>query len=201
MVVIAVASTGAEAIAFAERERPDVILMDIGLPDQSGLAAGRAILERWPEAKILALTALNDRAALDEAMRIGFRGYLTKETAVETFVNAIHAVVDGRTASSHLSTRLANGSMRRGDVTLMAEQLSSREREVLELLVRGASGTVVAERLGISRNTVRTHVQGILTKLQVHSRLEAATFAVKHAIVTLPVADADEPNEAVVGRP
>ena len=79
---------------------------------------------------------------------------------------------------------------------MMAEQLSSREREVLELLVRGASGAAVAERLGISRNTVRTHVQGILTKLQVHSRLEAATFAVKHAIVTLPLVDADEPSKA-----
>jgi two-component system nitrate/nitrite response regulator NarL len=195
MEVLAVASTAVEAIAIADRERPDIILMDIGLPDQSGLAAGRAILEGWPDAKILALTALNDRAVLEEAMRIGFRGYLTKETAVETFVNAIHAVIDGRSVPTHVASRRGNGSLRRGDVTLMAEQLSSREREVLELLVRGASGAVVAERLGISRNTVRTHVQGILTKLQVHSRLEAATFAVKHAIVTLPLGDADEANK------
>ena len=195
MEVLAVASTAAEAIAIADERRPDIILMDIGLPDMSGLAAGRAILDVWPQARILALTALNDRAAVDEATRIGFRGYLTKETAVETFVNAIHAVVDGGTAPSRVSTRAANGAVRRGDVTLMADQLSAREREVLELLVRGASGSLVAERLGISHNTVRTHVQGILTKLQVHSRLEAATFAIKHAIVTLPLTDGDETGQ------
>jgi DNA-binding NarL/FixJ family response regulator len=192
MEVLAVATTAADAIEIAVAQRPDIVLMDIGLPDQSGLAAGRSILERWPDARILALTALNDRAVLEEAVRIGFSGFLTKETAVETFVNAIHAVIDGKTVPTHVSSRIVSGSLRRGDVTLMAEQLSSREREVLELLVRGASGATVAERLGISRNTVRTHVQGILTKLQVHSRLEAATFAVKHAIVTLPLAEADE---------
>jgi two-component system, NarL family, response regulator LiaR len=189
MAVVGVAPTGAEAIALADASRPDIILMDLGLPDMSGLAAGRVILERWPDAKVVALTALNDRAAVDEAMRIGFRGYLTKETPVAQFISAIRAIVEGGTVPPHLPTVFVNGSRLKGEITLMADQLSSREREVLELLVQGASGVAVADRLSISRNTVRTHVQGILTKLQVHSRLEAAAFALKHGIVTLPMSE------------
>jgi len=200
MSVEGVASTGAEALEMLEREVPDVILMDIGLPDRTGLAVGRAILERWPDTTILALTALHDRTMVDEALRIGFRGYLTKDTPVAQFVNSIRSVVDGHLV---LPLRLSPmGRRSRGDeeVALMTEQLSRREREVLSLLVQGASGSTVADRLGISRNTVRTHVQSILTKLQVHSRLEAAAFAVRHGLVDVSRSDSDQLETASLDR-
>ena len=183
--VVAVATTGEEGVKEVRRSRPDLVLMDVVLPDQSGLAAGRRILDEVPDTKILALTALDDQSVADEAIQIGFHGYLTKDTPVTLFMNSIRAVLDGQMVLPH---RLgpARRSGRATDAALMAAQLTDREREVLARLVRGESGREIAAHLGISRNTVRTHVQGILTKLQVHSRLEAAAFAVRHRIVQLP---------------
>ena len=160
--------------------------MDIALPDQSGLAAGRATLDRHPEAKIIAVTALTDRAAVDEALRIGFIGYLTKDTPVTQFVNAVRSAMDGHLVLPHRLSPNGGRTQQHEEVALLASQLTPREREVLALLVRGANGQLAAAQLGISSNTVRTHVQSILTKLQVHSRLEAATFAVRHRLVDIP---------------
>jgi two-component system, NarL family, nitrate/nitrite response regulator NarL len=186
---VAVAPTAEDAFVAMERERPDLVLMDLGLPDQSGLAAGKAILERFPDQKILALTARDDHWAVEEALQIGFHGYVTKNTAVEEFVQAVQTVSAGQVV---LPRRLSSGNGRSEDehAALMAEQLTPREREVLTLLVQGASGDAIARPLGISPNTVRTHVQSILTKLQVHSRLEAAAFAVRHHLVNDPVGPA-----------
>lgn len=189
MNVVGVVSTGEQAVAFVERSMPDVILMDIVLPDQSGLVAGSTILERWPDARILALTALSDRQAVDKALRTGFRGYLTKDTPISHFVNSVRSVMDGHLVLPHRLAPIVRRSANDDDVTLLIAQLTVREREVLALLVQGADGLAIASRLGISRNTVRTHVQSILTKLQVHSRLEAATFAVRHRVVDVPTSD------------
>jgi two-component system, NarL family, nitrate/nitrite response regulator NarL len=191
--VTRVATTGEEAIAEADRSMPDVILMDIGLPDQSGLVAGRTILERHPDAKIIALTALSDRSTVDQALRIGFAGYLTKDTPVADFVNAVRAAINGHSVVPQRLVPTRRRSQAEAEIALMASQLSPREREVLALLVQGANGMTVASTLNISLNTVRTHVQNILTKLQVHSRLEAATFAVRHGIVQVPQPSTEDP--------
>jgi two-component system, NarL family, nitrate/nitrite response regulator NarL len=184
--VVRVVPNGDEAIAEVDRALPDLVLMDLGLPDQSGLAAGRVILERHPDAKILALTAMSDRALADDAIRTGFRGYLTKDTPVAKFVNAVRSAVDGNVVLPHRLSPAARRSAAEEDAELLAAQLTPREREVLALLVQGADGKKAAAVLGIRLNTVRTHVQSILTKLQVHSRLEAATFAVRHRLVEIP---------------
>ncbi len=186
MSVCAAVTNGRDAIAYLETDQADVVLMDIGLPDRSGLAVGREILERWPETRLLAVTALDDARAVDEALEAGFRGYLTKDTPVSRFITSLEAVVGGQVVLPH---RLVSAVHRRGSsdgIALLVSQLTTREREVLSLLVEGADGGTIARRLGISRNTVRTHVQSILTKLQVHSRLEAATMAVRHHLVPLP---------------
>jgi DNA-binding NarL/FixJ family response regulator len=168
--------------------------MDLALPDQSGLMAGRTMLEERPEAKILALTAMNDSAVVDEALRIGFRGYLTKDTPVAQFANAIQAVMGGQLVLPYRLAPTTRRSASKSDAAVLGDQLTSRERQVLELLVQGADGRTIAATLSINRNTVRTHIQSVLTKLQVHSRLEAATFAVRHRLVQTPGPADDDPG-------
>ena len=183
---VGLATSGRSALEYLERDRPDVILLDIGLPDRSGLAIGREILEDWPEAKLVALTALDDQKTVEAAQVAGFCGYLSKNLPVSRFVASIEAVAAGQTVFPHRAASRRTHSTTNDSVWLLVSQLTAREREVLELLVEGADGAMIARRLGISRNTVRTHVQSILTKLQVHSRLEAATLAVRHRVVPVP---------------
>jgi two-component system, NarL family, nitrate/nitrite response regulator NarL len=185
MVVTSLSATAEDGVANVLRSHPDLVLIDIALPDQSGLLAGSQILQQWPEAKILALTALEDRRIAEEALRIGFRGYLTRHTPIAQFVNSLRAVLDGQLISPHRLGQTSRQAAGEENPELLAVHLTPREREVLALLARGASGREIAAQLGIGRNTVRTHVQSILTKLQVHSRLEAAAFAARHRFTAL----------------
>lgn len=181
--MVGIAGRAEEALELMPACRPDIVLLDLGLPDESGLVLGADILERWPEVRILVLSALDDRRSVDEAVHLGFHGYLTKDTPVSRFEAAIRAVMAGTV----VVPRYGGGSSARGrsdEVDLLAEQLTARELEVLGLLVEGRSGAEIAARLTISPNTVRTHVQSVLTKLQVHSRLEAVAFAVRHGLAS-----------------
>lgn len=186
--VVGIVGSGEEALRAVRRLSPDLVLIDIGLPDQSGLVVGRTLLHEHPNVKVLALSALDDPRAVREALRLGFHGYVVKDTPVARFIQAVDAVVGGQVVVPPLlAPRIAGArSAEEETVALLANQLTPREREVLELLVEGASGQIIAHSLGISPNTVRTHVQSVLTKLQVGSRLEAATFAVRHGIVAGP---------------
>lgn len=178
--VVGVATTGAEGLRAVAELRPDLVLVDLGLPDQSGLVLGRSIVDRFPEAKVVALTALEDPKAVREAIRAGFHGYLTKDTSASRFVQAVHAALAGQVVYPRRLAMRGARTAAEENARLLASQLTQREREVLALLAAGATGREIAARLSISTNTVRTHVQSILTKLQVHSRLEAAVFAMKH---------------------
>jgi DNA-binding NarL/FixJ family response regulator len=167
-----------EAVELVERFLPDVVLISLGLPDRSGLVAGRSILERWPETKILAVSPLNDRATADEAIRVGFLGNLHKDAPVPQLVSSIRSVLDG-----HL---VAPGELS-PDAEFVASQLSPQEQIVLHLLVQGSSGASISTTLGIGRDAVRRHVQSILEKLQVHSHSEAAAFAAQNRSVSAPI--------------
>ena len=189
--VVGIANTVEEGMSSIRRHRPDVALVDIGLPDGSGLALGERVLAECPETKVIALSALGDPRAVRDALRIGFHGYIIKDTSISRFITAIEAVLGGEVVVPRaLAPRVAGKQTSEEEaVSLLVDQLTPRERQVLELLVEGASGQTIAATLDISPNTVRTHVQNVLTKLQVRSRLEAATFAVRHRIVPLPHQD------------
>jgi two-component system, NarL family, nitrate/nitrite response regulator NarL len=183
--VVGVFANGPDALRAFRRERPDLVLLDLRLADLDGFDLGGQMLDEWPESKILVLAGLDERRSQKDALRARFHAYLTKDTPVVDFMDAVFATLEGQVLPPYPAAR-GTAIPSRGDrrVALLTTQLTHREREVLELLVAGAAGNGIARRLGISPNTVRTHVQSILTKLQVHSRLEAATFAVSSGIVS-----------------
>jgi len=185
MDVIATVATGAEALRVFHDKRPDLVLLDLTLPDQSGLVLGQAIMERSPDTVVVALTALDDPQLVKQAMRAGFRGYVSKDCRVSQLREAIIQAMGGSVVVAVPSNRMASRSRvsRNDGSTLLADQLTQREREVLALLARGTTSAEMARRLGISPNTLRTHVQSVLTKLQVHSRLEAASFAIRNDLL------------------
>jgi DNA-binding NarL/FixJ family response regulator len=179
---VVIAGTGAEARDSARWEPPDLVLLDVGLPEESGFAVGRDILAEHPDAKILILTSLEDERAVQEAVRSGFHGYLTKDTRLAQFVRAVQSALDGQfVVPQRLARRRDSGVT--DEAALLVNQLTPREYEVLSLLAEGANSFQISRTLSISPNTVRTHVQSILVKLQVHSRLEAVAFAARHRVV------------------
>jgi NarL family two-component system response regulator LiaR len=180
MSVLGVYTTADSGLAGAREHRPDMVLLDLGLPDGSGLELGRDILEELPETKVVAVTALEDEGSVQDAFKAGFHGYLTKQTETERFEHVLRSIEDGQ---SVFPQRQIGRNRERSGAELLADQLTTREVEVLQLLAEGATSAQMAEKLDVSPNTVRTHVQGILSKLQVHSRLEAAAFAVRHGLV------------------
>ena len=186
---VVIATSPDEGLEAAVREAPDVVLLDIGLPGRSGLELGKEILEAHPTTKIVIVTSLEDQRALQEAVKLGFHGFLTKDTKLPQLVRAIRDVEEGQLVVPHrLAVRRRNNGSH--DADLLAAQLTPREREVLGLLSSGATSGEIARTLFVSPNTVRTHVQSILAKLQVHSRLEAVAFATLHNLIEKPRATA-----------
>jgi two-component system nitrate/nitrite response regulator NarL len=184
--VVGIAASGPQARALAAAARPDVVLLDLGLRGGRALALGEQLLSAAPGAKVVAITPLQDPAIVSDAMRVGLHGLVTQQTPLADLLSGVQAVLGGEVVLPH---RLAPDGVRSGHdptAALLASQLTNRERHILALLAEGRSGQEIARRLSISPNTVRTHVQSILTKLQVHSRLEAVAFAVRHEIVESP---------------
>lgn len=177
------ATTAVEGLTLARDQRPDLVLMDIGLRDQNGLLVGKKILEELPETKVVAVTSHRDRRMVKEATRLGFRGYIFKDTPMRQFISAIRTILAGEMVLPGRQSRTPLGAtVEQRNATVLVAQLTRREREVVSLLAVGTGSEEIAERLGLSPNTVRTHVQNILMKLQVHSRLEAAAFAIRYGL-------------------
>ena len=183
MDVEGIATTAEEGLRAARALLPDVILLDIGLPDRSGLAVGQILIDELPDTKVVGVTALDDARTVEEARRIGFSGYLTKDTPIAQFARSLQAAIDGTVVISR--PRRTPQDDDDEEAVLLARQLTPRELEVLGLLVEGMSSKDIAGTLSISTNTVRTHIENILTKLQVRSRLEAVAFAVRHRIISV----------------
>jgi DNA-binding NarL/FixJ family response regulator len=195
--VAGVARTVAEAKTMS-KERLDVVLMDYHLPDGTGAEATRAIKARWPGARVVMVTALTDDETVLESIQAGADGYLTKDRAAQDVVHAVRAAHAGetllpRTVIAEIARRVAT-ARERGDERRLVEPLTPRELEVLRALTDGLSTPEICDRLFIAPNTLRTHVQNIMGKLRVHSKLEAVAFALRYRLVEPP-----RPEYAIAG--
>lgn len=173
--VIGEATSGAEAVKLAAQLKPDVILMDLNMPDLNGLEATRRILQTTPETGILVITMFDDDSVF-AAMRAGARGYILKGAEGEETLRAIRAVANGEAIFSPAIAERMLQFMTRPPISETEApfpQLTAREREVLALVATGLTNTAIAERLVLSPKTIRNHVSNIFSKLQVADRAEA----------------------------
>jgi DNA-binding NarL/FixJ family response regulator len=175
-----------EAIRLVREQRPDVVLMDIEFRgSMSGIEATRRVKEVWPSAKVVIMTAHEDERLLVEAIEAGASGFLHKTEGVDELLAALKAAAAGEIlvdpqALARMLPLMAKEREVRREAANRLSTLSEREREVLDLLTTGLRNDAIATRLGISPQTVQTHVRNILGKLSVHSKLEAVAFAVRH---------------------
>jgi DNA-binding NarL/FixJ family response regulator len=180
--VVGEAASGAEAVLLTERERPDVVLMDLQMPEVDGATATAEIAGRFPETRVLVLTTYDTDADILRAVEAGATGYLLKDTPRERLFPAIRSAARGETVlAPAVATRLVN-RMR----VPAEEALTSREIEVLELVARGASNADAATSLFISEATVKTHLLHIFGKLGVDDRTAAVVQALQRGIIALP---------------
>ena len=180
--VVGEAASGAEAVRLTERERPDVVLMDLQMPEVDGATATAEIAERFPSTRVLVLTTYDTDADILRAVEAGATGYLLKDTPRERLFPAIRSAARGETVlAPAVATRLVN-RMR----VPAEEPLTSREIEVLELVARGASNADAATTLFISEATVKTHLLHIFGKLGVDDRTAAVVQALQRGIIALP---------------
>jgi DNA-binding NarL/FixJ family response regulator len=174
-------------VGEAERTRPDLAVLDAGLPNGDGVRAASLIKARVPECRILVLTESEDQQTLIEALEVGATGYLTKECPLQDLIDATRAIYRGETLVpgqmlGPLLARLIRRRREQDDAIRRASRLTRREREVLALLADGAGNGSIAQSLVISPETARTHITNLLQKLGVHSRLEAAAFVTTNEI-------------------
>ena len=176
------ARDGQEAVELCEQLQPDVILMDLVMPQLDGVAAIRIIRERWPQVQIIALTSFREKELVQDALRAGAISYLLKNVSGEDLVGAVRAAYAGR---STLAPEAIQALIQPAEPeTAPAFGLTSREQEVLELLTHGLTNPEIADRLFISRSTVKVHVSNILSKMEVSNRAEAIPLAIDRGLVT-----------------
>jgi DNA-binding NarL/FixJ family response regulator len=175
--VVGEAGNGVEALDLAHRRKPDIVIMDVRMPNMDGLEATRQLLEQLPETKVLLFTAYSERSLLGRGFESGAKGYVLKEAPHETLVRAIERVAAGGDfVDPALMPEALAGR-------LQTEMLTAREREILQLLADGMSNGDVAERLFISQETVKSHVRHILTKLEADTRTQAVAIALREAMI------------------
>ncbi len=176
------ASNGEDALQMVEETKPDVLLLDMELPDIQGTQVAQQVQKLYPKVKILALSAHDDSIYVRELLKLGAAGYLMKEEAPEAIVEAVRGVAHGEQGwvSRHIAAQIASW-MQTGEQGEM--KLTVREQEVLRLVVQGKTNQAIAHELAISEKTVEKYIRAIFTKLNVASRVEAAVYAVQEGLV------------------
>jgi len=185
--VVGEANNGREAIALAKELKPDLVLMDLSMPEMDGIAATKALTAELPDVKVVILTASESDATLFEAVKSGAQGYLLKNLEADEFFPLLERAAEGEPAfTPALARRLLQELARPAAAPSTApaeDELTAREREVLELMVEGVtSNRKLARRLNLSENTVKFHVRNILDKLRLHNRAEAVGYALRKKI-------------------
>ena len=177
------AANGREAVARVDESKPDVVLMDLVMPEMDGVAATREIKARHPDVKVLVLTSFVNDAQLAPALQAGASGYLLKDISADELMKAIRAAQRGEAPlAPAVARKLIEGVAVPREDTRQLDQLTERERQVLALLGHGLSNKEIAAKLSISEKTVKFHVSGVLSKLRVSDRTQAALFASKHGL-------------------
>jgi DNA-binding NarL/FixJ family response regulator len=175
--VVGEAADGETAVSLTERRRPDVVVMDLRMPQMDGIEATEEIVRRVPDAKVLIFTAYSERALLQRGLESGARGYILKEAPHETLLRAIEKLAAGEMFVDPALASALTQSRDGNDV------LTAREREILQLLADGMSNADVAAQLFISQETVKSHVRHILTKLEADTRTQAVAIALRDAMI------------------
>ncbi len=174
------AANGAEAVRLCEQLKPDVVLMDLVMPEMDGAAATHAIREKHPHIKVVVLTSFKEDDLVQGALRAGAIGYLLKNVSADELARAIRSAYAGRPT---LAPEAAQVLIHATAQPAIGSDLTEREREVLALMVEGLSNQEIAAKLYVSQSTVKFHVSSILSKLYVNNRTEAVALAVKHKLV------------------
>jgi DNA-binding NarL/FixJ family response regulator len=183
--VVGVAGNGREAVTEALRLRPDIVIMDIAMPELDGVEATRRIVEKSPETRVLILSMYLSAEHIYRALQAGAQGYVLKESAGEEVVDAIRALRAGKRYLSHRITEtVIDDYLREGTNVSPLDSLSLRERDVLQLVVEGRTNAAIAQALSLSPKTVETYRARIMKKLKVRDTVELVKFSMRHGLIS-----------------
>jgi DNA-binding NarL/FixJ family response regulator len=183
VIVVGEASSGEEAVEQAGQLKPDVVFMDVRMPGMGGIEAAKAIRAASPDTKVILVTVDESRASIAEAIQAGVSGYLLKDTSADELVNAARLAVEGKAVIHPQLTRAFIEEVQVTEKRSDAAALSRREKEILQKVAYGATTKEVAQDLGISPHTVKTHLERIFEKLGANDRAQAVAIAIRSRIV------------------
>jgi len=181
--VIGEADNGLKAVELALELRPDIILMDLVMPEMDGIEATKRIIEKWPEAKIIIVTSFLDDEKVYPALEAGATSYMLKTSKASEIARAVRSTFQGQSVLEPEVTGKMMEKLRRPKITQLHDQLTNREMEILLLMTRGKTNQEIADELYIALKTAKVHVSNILSKLAVQDRTQAVIYAFKHSLV------------------
>jgi two-component system, NarL family, response regulator LiaR len=181
--VVGEADNGLKAVELAMELRPDIILMDLVMPEMDGIEATKRIIEKWPEAKIIIVTSFLDDEKVYPALEAGATSYMLKTSKASEIARAVRSTFQGQSVLEPEVTGKMMEKLRRPKITQLHDQLTNREMEILLLMTQGKTNQEIADELYIALKTAKVHVSNILSKLAVQDRTQAVIYAFKHSLV------------------